>query len=262
MANLVQATAFRDAGAPGRYAVELDAEWTANGHCTAGYLMGLCARAALEDPRAVFPVPVAVAVRYARVTPPGPAVVEVDLLRTGTRRSDWRVTIRTGDEPAVVALVSTGNRPAPDPRVPPPNLPGHDRCVLLPTQAPGFDLPVMAVLAQHADPSVMTWLGGEPSGRGLAQGWVQAADGSAPDAISVLAAFDSIPTATYDLGLEGWAATVDLSVHVLGLPTPGPLRLRRRVHATAAHLVTLTCDIWDADEHHVATGVQLCALPA
>jgi hypothetical protein len=261
MANLAHATALRDAGSPGRYAVDLDAEWTANGHCTAGYLMALSARAVVEDSRAAFPAPVGVAVRYARVTPPGPAVVEVDLLRIGTRRSDWRVTVRTGDGPTVAALVSTGNRPTPDPGVPAPDLPGRDTCVLLPTQAPGFDLPVMAVLAQHADPSGLTWLTGEPSGQGLAQGWVQAADGSAPDAVSVLAAFDSIPTATYDLGLEGWAATVDLSVHVLGLPAPGPLRLRRMVHATAAHLVTLTCDIWDADARHVATGVQLCALP-
>jgi hypothetical protein len=262
MANLVQATALRDTGTPGRYAIELDAEWTANGHCTAGYLMSVSARAVLDDVRATFPVPVAVGVRYARVTPPGPAVVEVDLLRTGTRRADWRVTLRTGDEPTVAALVSTGHPSSPDPGVPPPDLPDSNSCVLLPTRAPGFDLPVMAVLTQHADPSGLTWLAGEPSGKGLAQGWVQAADGSAPDVLSLLAAFDSLPTATYDLGLEGWAATVDLSVHVLGLPAPGPLRLRRRVHATSAHLVTLTCDIWDADAHHVATGVQLCALPA
>jgi hypothetical protein len=78
--------------------------------------------------------------------------------------------------------------------------------------------------------------------------------------LSLLAAFDSIPTATFDLGLKGWAATISLSVQVLGLPVPGPLRLRGRVHETAVDLVTLTCDIWDADSSLRATGVQLCGL--
>jgi hypothetical protein len=106
----------------------------------------------------------------------------------------------------------------------------------------------------------LTWLAGEPSGRGLAQGWVRFEDGAAPDVLSLIAAFDSIPIATFDLGLSGWAATVDLSVHVLGVPAPGPLRLRRRVRETAGDLVTLTCDMWGADSALVATGLQLCTL--
>ena len=84
MPTLVQATALHDAGAPGRYAIDLDAEWTANGHCTAGYLMSIVTRAALQDGRATFSAPVAVTVRYSQVTPPGPATVYVDLLRIGT----------------------------------------------------------------------------------------------------------------------------------------------------------------------------------
>ena len=262
MPTLAQATSLRDGPAVGRYAVALDAEWTANGHCTAGYLMAVAARAALADPRARFATPLAISVRYSQVTPPGPAGVVVDLLRSGSRRADWRVSVTTAGEASVAALVSTGEQPAPGQGAPPPGLPGRDSCVLLPTQAPGFELPVMAVLLQHADPSGLTWLAGEPSGQGVAQGWVEAADGSDPDVLSLLAAFDAIPTATYDLGLEGWAATVDMSVHVLGVPAPGLLRLRRRVHATAAHLVTQACDVWDAESRHVATGVQLCALPA
>lgn len=78
--------------------------------------------------------------------------------------------------------------------------------------------------------------------------------------LSVLATFDSIPTATFDLGLQGWAATVDLSVSRARDPGTVPLRLRRRVHETAGDLVTLTCDMWDADSALVATGPQLCGL--
>lgn len=94
----------------------------------------------------------------------------------------------------------------------------------------------------------------------MAQGWVRFQDGSTPDVVELVAALDSIPTATFDLGLSGWAATVDLSAHVLGVPAPGPLRLRRRVHETAGDLVTLTYDAWDAESSLGATGLQLCRL--
>jgi acyl-coenzyme A thioesterase PaaI-like protein len=262
MPNLAAATNLHGVGAPGRYDVQLDAEWTANGHCTAGYLASLTARAVLADAGADFTAPVAITARYLRVTTPGYATVNVDPLRIGTSGADWLVTLNRHDRPCVAALVRTGNQSDPDHTRPPPDLPAQHNCAQLPTQAPGFDLPIMGVVEQYADPAGLTWLAGEPSGHGVAQGWVQLADGARPDALVLIAVFDSIPTATYDLGLEDWAATVDLSIHLLGLPAPGPLRLHRRVHATAGQLVTLHCDIWDADARHVATGTQLCTLPS
>lgn len=260
MASLA-ATALRESRVVGRYDVELDAEWTANGHCTAGHLASVLTRAVLLDPRAPFPVVVALTVRYLQVVPPGHATVDVDLLGNSTGHAEWSVTMHAGGQLCVAALISAGaHHPAPDGRAPPPEIPAQDRCVLLPTQAPGFDLPVMGILSQSADPAGLTWLGGEPSGRGLAQGWVRFHGGSAPDVVDLVAALDSLPTATFDLGLRGWAATVDLSTHVLGVPAPGPLRLRRRVRETAGDLVTLTYDVWDAESSLVATGLQLCKL--
>jgi acyl-coenzyme A thioesterase PaaI-like protein len=260
MASLAAATALRNDGSPGCFVLELDPEWTANGHCTAGYLAGVAARAALEDDRAGFPAVTALSARYLRVTPPGPARVEVERLRVGEGGAEWRVSLHVAGRLCVDASVGTGPRRGPGRRLAPPGLPALSDCILLPTQAPGFDLPVMGVLAQYADPDGLGWLAGQPSGRGRAQGWVHPADRSDPDQLTLLAAFDSIPTATFDLGLDGWAATTDLSVHVLGSPAPGPLRLRRQVRATADDLVSLACDVWDADGSLVATGAQLCSL--
>jgi hypothetical protein len=260
MPALRRAIELRDLGTPGRFGLDLDAEWTANGHCTAGYLAAVVAHAALVDGRATFPTLTAVDVRYAHVLAPRYVAVEVDPVRVGAGGADWRVTVIADDEPCVAAMVSTGDPSEPERGLPPPDVPERDGCVLLPTTAPGFDLPVMGVMAQYADPAGLSWLGGEPSGRGTAQGWVVPTDESDVDGLSLLAAFDSIPTATYDLGLPGWAATVDMSVHVLGAPVAGPLRLRRTVRATAGPLVSLTCDVWDADSRHVATGHQLCTL--
>jgi hypothetical protein len=71
MPNLASATQLRATGTPGRYGIQLDSAWTANGHCTAGYLVSIAGRAALEDPRATFTAPVAISARYMRVTSPG-----------------------------------------------------------------------------------------------------------------------------------------------------------------------------------------------
>ena len=152
--------------APSTYDVDLDAAWTANGHCTAGYLAAVVARATLEDQRAPFPAVTSVHARYLRVTASAPV----------------------GHSPDV---------PAQDDR--------------LPVAQPGTGLRPAGVLPQYADPAGLGRLGGEPSGRGLAQGWVEPAVDADLDTLTLVAAADSLPTATFDRGLQGWAATLDLT---------------------------------------------------
>lgn len=110
--------------APSTYDVDLDAAWTANGHCTAGYLAAVVARATLEDQRAPFPAVTSVHARYLRVTASAPV--------------------------------------------------GHSP-----------DVP--------------------------AQGLVEPAVDADLDTLTLVAAADSLPTATFDRGLQGWAATLDLT---------------------------------------------------
>ena len=151
--------------APSTYDVDLDAAWTANGHCTAGYLAAVVARATLEDQRAPFP-----------------AVTSVHALpaRHGFRAGRPLPRRPRAGRPSPAAQPGTGLRPA-------------------------------GVLPQYADPAGLGRLGGEPSGRGLAQGWVEPAVDADLDTLTLVAAADSLPTATFDRGLQGWAATLDLT---------------------------------------------------
>src|SRR5690606_18599985 len=69
--------------------------------------------------------------------------------------------------------------------------------------------------------------GGEPSGRGEFSGWVRHADGSDPDAISLLMFADAFPPPAFDVvGLVGWVPTVELTVQLRAHPSPGPLQAR------------------------------------
>jgi hypothetical protein len=88
MPNLACATNLHNVGAPGRYGIRLDAEWSANGHCTAGYLVSLIARAVLADARADFIFPGRINARYLQVTSPGCATVDVDPVHIGAGGAD------------------------------------------------------------------------------------------------------------------------------------------------------------------------------
>ena len=53
------------------------------------------------------------------------------------------------------------------------------------------------------------------------RGWVRFSDGRAADPLALLQVVDALPPASFDLGLPGWAPTVELTVYLRGLPAPG-----------------------------------------
>ena len=108
-------------------------------------------------------------------------------------------------------------------------LPRIEACPRLPVQGPGFEVPLMAVVAEHLDPAVMGWAVGRPSGAGELRGWAAFADGRDPDPLALLMLVDALPPATFDLGSTGWVPTLELTCHVRAAPAPGPLAVRQRV---------------------------------
>ena len=66
---------------------------------------------------------------------------------------------------------------------------------------------------------------GQPTGRGRIDGWFAFADEEPIDAIALLLAADAFPPAVFNTELPvAWVPTVELTVHVRGVPAPGPLR--------------------------------------
>ena len=260
MPNLAHATALRDSGGLGRYGIDLDAEWTANGHCTAGYLASVVTRAVLQDPRAPFPVVVAVNARYLRVTSPGYATVEVDPLHVGTGGAHWRVTLHAGGQVCVAGLITTGHeiRSRQDGAAAGATRPGPLRAV---AESGARFRP-----AGHGSHASVRGPGrielarrrperaGTSAGMGAGRGWI---DPCCAVTRSGVRQHSNCDLRSRARGLGGDRRSVGSR---LGSPVPGPLPLRRRVRETAGTLVTLACDMWDADSSLVATGLQLCSL--
>jgi hypothetical protein len=267
MAGLDAATALRATG-PGRYDVELDPAWQIAGRLNGSYLLAVAGRAALTElatavDRTAYPHPLVASAHFVASPEPGPATVRVEVLRGGNRTAQTRVSLGTAAGPAVEALVTCGTLDPAAPfhdGVPPAELPPEADCPRLPVQGPGFEVPLMAVLAERLDPATMGWAVGKPSGLGELRGWLRFDDGREPDPLALLAAVDALPPATFDLGLTGWVPTLELTAHVRAVPAPGPLVVRQCARHVAGGRVDEECDVWDSTGRLVATGHQLAGV--
>jgi hypothetical protein len=160
-----------------------------------------------------------------------------------------------GDLAALPEEVHTSARP--------PELPAPEDCVSARMAPPGSagDLPFLHRFDLRLDPDTVGWAVGEPSHRGVIQGWVRMADGREPDPLMLLLAVDTLPPVTFDLGLPGWAPTLELSAHVRARPAPGWLRVRVSTRNFAGGLLEEDAEVWDSQDRLVAQSRQLARAP-
>ncbi|HET8616914.1 MAG TPA: thioesterase family protein, partial [Actinomycetales bacterium] len=247
---------------------EVDPEWSIAGKPNGGYLLALCAQAALAELREGgehHPHVLAATGTFLSAAPFGAARLEVTELRRGRSSSVLRSRLMSGDgEPRVEAMITCGRlHEDAEPRhdgVARPQVPTIEQCVRLPVDAPGFHVPLMGVLAEHLDPACLGWATGSPGGEGELRGYLSFDDGRAFDPLALVMAVDAFPPPTFDLGLTGWVPTMSLSAWVRALPAPGPLAVRTRARLVQDALVDETCDVWDSRGRLVATGHQLAGV--
>ncbi|MBZ5740073.1 thioesterase family protein [Nocardioides mangrovi] len=258
-------TAVRPEG-DGRYAAELAEGWVVGGGVNGGYLLAVIGTAL----RATFPAkpdPVAVSAYYLSAARPGPATVAVDVRREGGRVATASVELVQEGETRIAALATYGDlarfgddvrTTATEPVLPPP-----DECVAN-TLAPQeiLDLaPMMGRFDMRFHPDHVGWAVGQPSGRGELAAWFRLVDGREPDPVSLLMVLDALPPVTFDLGMMGWAPTLELTAHVRARPAPGWLKVRHRTRNMAGGMFEEDCEVWDSAGRLVAQSRQLAMQP-
>ena len=82
-----------------------------------------------------------------------------------------------------------------------------------------------------------------------------------PDPIQLLLAVDALPPVTFDLGLAGWAPTLELTAHLRALPAPGWLQLAQTTRNVGGGMFEEDCEVWDSAGRLVAQSRQLARLP-
>jgi hypothetical protein len=169
------------------------------------------------------PDPVTVSAYYLTPTVPGPVVVRVRRLRGGGQRSTVAASLvqqQDGVEveriTALAVFGSLGRMPDDVQReIPPPDLPPVEDCVearFAPEEVRRI-APLLERFGTRLDPAYAGWAVGRPSGTGLIQGWFRLADDRPLDPIALLLVVDALPPVTFDLGMPGWAPTLELTAH-------------------------------------------------
>lgn len=251
----------------GAFEGELKDGWRVGGGINGGFqlsLLGNAIRAALPQ----HPDPVAVSAYYISPAVAGPAGVDVRPLRVGGRTATVAADLTQGGEPRLTVLATYGDLdafPSDDVRTTaePIALPPREDCV--PNTLAPEEIKQMAPFTQRFEmlfhPDEIGWAVGKPSGRGQISAWFRLADGREPDPLSLLMAVDALPPVTFDLGLPGWAPTVELTAHVRAKPAPGWLRLQHRTRNIAGGFFEEDCEVWDSADRLVAQSRQLALLP-
>jgi acyl-coenzyme A thioesterase PaaI-like protein len=258
----------------GRFGARLGEGWTIGHAVNGGVLLALAGRALQEQLGTEgHPDPLVVSAFYLSAATPGPATLVTEQVRSGRTMATGQASILQpgpdGGEPVerVRAMATFGDLAGlPDDvrtSAEPPQLPDPDACVsaaMAPKGSAG-DLPFLHRFDMRLDPDTVGWAMGAPSHRGVIQGWLRMADGREPDPLMLLLAVDTLPPVTFDMGLAGWAPTLELSAHVRAVPAPGWLRVRVSTRNLAGGLLEEDAEVWDSQDRLVAQARQLARVP-
>ncbi|MCX4745092.1 thioesterase family protein [Kitasatospora sp. NBC_01287] len=260
-----------DPAEPGCHLGELGEGWQIGGGINGGLLLAVAANA-LRQELPGHPDPLSISCYYLSASRPGPFSVRTETVRRGRSLAtataslhQWeadgsqverlRVLASYGDLAALTGEVRTSAAA--------PELPPVEQCIGM-EHAPPQLITQAALLERfdlRLDPATVGWAVGAPAGVGRIQGWFKLADGREPDPLSLLLAADALPPVTFDLGLPGWAPTIELTVHLRALPAPGRLRVSHATRNLAGGYFEEDCEIWDSTGRLVAQSRQLARAP-
>jgi hypothetical protein len=248
------------------FAARLSEGWVVGGGVNGGYQLAVVG-AALGRAAAGKPDPIAISAYYLSAARPGPATVTTQVLREGGTVATLSAGLRQGAEDRLTVLATYGDLAGlPDDvrtTATPPDLPPLENCVstAFAPQEVRDVAPLMERFDMRLDPRHVGWAVGEPSGNGELQAWFRLVDGREPDPVSLLMVVDALPPVTFDLGMFGWAPTLELTAHVRARPAPGWLRVRHATRNLAGGMFEEDCEVWDSAGRLVAQSRQLARQP-
>ncbi|GAA5018180.1 thioesterase family protein [Kitasatospora paranensis] len=251
---------------PGRYEAELGDGWQIGGGINGGLLMAVAGHA-LSLAGDGHRDPFSISGYYLSASRPGPATVRTETVRRGRTLTTGTASLSQDGEERLRVLATYGDLDALDGEVAtsaqPPLMPPPEQCIGVEHAPPQF-IEQAALLERfdlRLDPATVGWALGTPSKSGRIQGWFRLADGRQPDPLLLLMVADALPPVTFDLGMPGWAPTVELTVHLRARPVPGWLRVSHATRNLAGGYFEEDCEVWDEAGRLVAQSRQLARAP-
>ena len=220
-----------------------------------GYVMALGARALSEA--LAHPHPQVVNAFYISPTELGPIDCFVTVLRSSKRTSHASVQmIQKGELKVVLTAAYVNLNVSKGPNwssVQADKIPVWDDCEIGANSELEFRQRVDIRLASGGN----VFRTGKPSGEGKIEGWLAHQDRTDPDVISLLMFADAMPPPAFNVfGRVGWVPTVELTVQIRALPSPGPIQARVQTSSITSGVMEEDGTFWDAEGQLVAIGRQ------
>jgi acyl-CoA thioesterase len=241
----------------GAYRGTVSADWSINENPNGGYLMALCARAALAESQkpslSIFTT------AFLSRCAPGEAEIQVTPLGASARFERCRVDLFQEGELRTSTLgtfTDRGSRSGGSRlEAGPPDLAPAEACVPIP-EMPGYTL--FRHLDVRLDPACAGWMSGEPAERSEIQGWVRFRDDRPPDEGTVLLFADAFPPAVLaSHGMVAWVPTLECSVNLRQIPESPWLKGRFRSRFLHQGMVEEDGELWDETGALIALSRQI-----
>jgi acyl-CoA thioesterase len=256
----------------GRYAATVQPGWDIGGNANGGYLLAIAGRAMAD---AVGRPPLSVTAHYLAPAPAGDCTVEVDVVRAGRRMATAGASLRMADGREIIRVLGTFADQQPEDGTSgggavlvdgaPPVLPPYEDCQppTDPVSPAAGPMPALTHrLAVRMRPGDDGFRAGRPTGRAEMAGWFAFRDAAPVDAIGLLLVADAFAPPVFNTELPvAWVPTLELTVHVRGVPAPGPLACVFRSRFVQGGLVEEDGEIWDATGRLVCQSRQLSLTP-
>ena len=239
--------------------------WHINGNANGGYLLALAA----SHLRAMSgrSDPLSVTGHYLAPGTPGPVQIDATVLKSGRRFSTVTGQMHRDGKPILQVTGTFGdlaqvNDDFTHIAVGPPDLPPMDECVPRSPVQGGAHVAMNARLNVRLRPGDESFMRGERKGVAEMAGWFAFADDRPVDTLALLLAADAFPPAVFHIDLPpGWVPTLELTVHVRGVPAPGPVRCIFRSQFVQGGFFNEDGEVWDSQDRLVAQSRQLGLTP-
>jgi acyl-CoA thioesterase len=247
----------------GLYDTPVEDRWDINGNANGGYLLALAASAMRAESGRAHPV--SISMHYLSPAPAGPAQMRTEVVKAGRRLATVVGTMTRDGKDIVRSIGTFGDIDASagpqSNMIPFPDLPSFEECGVRPSNP---DLPpgLGSRLDMRLHPDDAGFATGNPKGEAHVRGWFAFKDGRPVDTMGLLLAADAFPPVMFNLfGLIGWVPTIEFTVHVRGVPAPGPIAAEFRSRVVQGGFWEEDGVMWDSTGAVVAMSRQLALVP-
>ncbi|MDX1690339.1 MAG: thioesterase family protein [Acidimicrobiia bacterium] len=222
-----------------------------------GYLMAIGARALAGD--LAHPHPLTVTAHYLRRSENGPVEIRTTVVREGRTLSTGAASLfQDGREVVRLLATFTDLETAEGPShvsASAPDLPDPED---LPSSADVPGLPAVVRAFDHRlTPASVGFALGVETGRAEVEGYTRFPDDRPVDPFALLLVADALPPPVLNVVEADWVPTIEMTVHVRAIPSPGWLSFRLGTRALVDGHLDEDGEIWDRSGRLVAMSRQI-----